>query len=257
MKTVKIALLCSTSALMILKDNAQTLITFDDFQASRSAFSIFGPTPVGGGSPFLPFHSAYQGLNWNNFYATDAAHLDVNPSGYQAGIISGPNVAYNSYANPAYISGPRFSLVSAYLTAAWTDNLQVEIKGYDDVIPGPSGYAPSPVNPFPVFDEVFNLSATTPTLIHISYTGYVKEVIFTSGIAFGQIPIHHEDYFNHYGLHFAMDNVTIKFDPTDAPDPAASSGDGRLGPIVPEPSTYAGVAGLSLIAWAAYRRMRR
>ena len=46
-------------------------------------------------------------------------------SGYYAGTVSPPNVAYNPGGNPAsIISTGQFNFVSAYLTAAWNDNLR-------------------------------------------------------------------------------------------------------------------------------------
>ena len=68
--------------------------------------------------------------------------------------------------SPASITSANpFNLFSAYLTAAWNDNLQLEAKGY--------------TNGVLIYDNTYTLSATNPTLINFNYLG-VTEVDFTS-----------------------------------------------------------------------------
>ena len=81
-----------------------------------------------------------------------------------------------------------FNLYSAYLTAAWNDNLQVEAQGYAGGVL--------------VYDIAYTLSATSPTFITFDYLG-VDEVDFTS---FGGT--HHAGY-NFNGTQFLMDNVAV------------------------------------------------
>lgn len=129
----------------------------------------------------------YFNLSWNNFRVLD--DIGGTPSGFQAGAVSLNNVAFNVQANPASItSAAPFNFVSAYLTAAWNDNLQVKVLGY----------AGSTVT----YSNVYTLSATAPTLINFNYLG-VNEVYFASSGG-----THHSSYVGS-GPHFAMDSVTI------------------------------------------------
>ncbi len=146
------------------------LATFDDLSGSG-----------------LPVPAGYGGLTWSNFnYTIGSSHPN---SGYSAGTVSPPNAAYNPYGNPAsIISTGQVNFVSAYLTAAWNDNLQVQVKGY-------SGGTL-------VYSNSYILSATAPTLINFNYLG-INEVDFISS---GGTP--HPGY-SGSGTHFVMDNVVI------------------------------------------------
>src|SRR5438270_158892 len=96
---------------------ATQTITFDSIETDTEGVSI---------------ENGFAGLNWENFYVLDG--VDYGPSGYQTGVVSPYNVAYNGYGSPASIVSPDsrtfFVLTSADMTAAWEDNLRVEIKGY-------------------------------------------------------------------------------------------------------------------------------
>jgi len=146
------------------------LVTFDDLSGSGL------PVPIG-----------YGGLTWSNFsYLIGADHPN---SGYPAGTVSPPNAAYNPYGTPAsIISTGLVNFVSAFLTAAWNDNLQVQVKGYSGATL--------------VYSNSYTLSATAPTLINFNYLG-VNKVDFISS---GGTP--HPGY-SGSGTHFVMDNVVI------------------------------------------------
>jgi uncharacterized repeat protein (TIGR01451 family) len=145
-------------------------VTFDDLSGSGL------PVPIG-----------YGGLTWSNFsYLIGADHPN---SGYSAGTVSPPNAAYNPYGTPAsIISTGLVNFVSAFLTAAWNDNLQVQVKGYSGATL--------------VYSNSYTLSATAPTLINFNYLG-VNKVDFISS---GGTP--HPGY-SGSGTHFVMDNVVI------------------------------------------------
>ena len=146
------------------------VVTFDDLSGSG-----------------LPVPAGYGGLTWNNFsYLIGADHPN---SGYSAGTVSPPNAAFNPYGNPASITSTgQVNFVSAYLTAAWNDNLQVQVKGYAGATL--------------VYSNSYTLSATAPTLINFNYLG-VNEVDFISS---GGTP--HPGYAGS-GTHFIMDNIVI------------------------------------------------
>jgi hypothetical protein len=138
----------SSNALLTVLLATPRLITFDDLTGDGLA------VPVG-----------YNNLTWSNFYYLDGLTYGEQ-SGYTAGVVSSPNVAYNSYGMPAAISSPApFNLVSAYLTAAWINNLRVELKGYS--------------GPTLVYDSTYILSMTVPRLVQFNRTG-VTSVQFIS-----------------------------------------------------------------------------
>ncbi len=160
----------SSNGVLTVLPGSPALITFDDLAGLSQA------VPAG-----------YYGLSWENFYYLDAVNQAPHPSGFQAGMVSPNNVAYNPYGSPAALSSPwPFDLISAYLTAAWQDNLRVQVKGYAEAVL--------------VSDTSYTLSATNPTLINLNCLG-VTSVRF---IPSGGKP--HRGY-GSFGTHFAMDNV--------------------------------------------------
>jgi len=160
-----------------------TLITFDDLPDTTSAA--------------IP--NGYNGLNWVSFHTLDPVlTYGSHPNGYQAGLVSPDNVAYDSGGSSAsIISTLPFNFISAYLTAAWNDNLQVEVMGY--------------VGTTLTYDNTYLLSATAPTLINFNYLG-VDEVYFNP---FGGTP--HPGY-NGTGEQFVMDNLTMS-----VPEPSSEA----------------------------------
>ena len=172
--------LMAIAAAMSMSANA-TLITFDDLPGSGAA------VPNG-----------YGGLDWSEFNYLDASSPTYVNSGYLPGMVSPTRVAYNAYANVATIDDTPFTLNSAYLTAAWNDNLKVQVVGK--------------LGGITLYDNTYTLSATAATLINFNYVG-VDEVVFDS---FGGT--FHNGY-SGSGEHFAMDNLLVNT-------------------VVPEPSTY-------------------
>lgn len=174
--------------------------TFDDLAA-----------PEGG----LTVPNGYLGVNWNNFSYLSGS---VAGGGYIPGTLSPSNCAYNAFANPASISSPDpFDFHSAYLTAAWNDYLQLEVKGYNRGVLA--------------YDQTYTLQATMPTLINFDYLGVTEVDFISSG------GTNHPGYTG-TGTHFAMDNVLL------ATGNAVASGvDHFLWSVVPSPEClYAPVA---------------
>jgi hypothetical protein len=167
----------SGAVLVVLpRGESDTLITFDDLPETASG---------------LPVPDGYALLDWNNFYELDG--LDIpGSSGYTPAVVSPSNIVYNGFGEAAsIICNGTFDLISAYLTAAWNDNLQVEVQGY--------------VAGALLYDNTYTLSAVTPTPLHFNYVG-VDEVDFTSfdGTA-------HTNYGPTPGYQFVMDNVTVAY----------------------------------------------
>jgi hypothetical protein len=155
-----------------------TVITFDDL-----------PSP-GAGSMVVP--NGYAGLQWDNFRYLDPVLQGIQNSGYYHGMISAPQVAYNSFGDPATISGGSFNLLSAYLTGGWNDGLQVEVQGF--------------AGGTQIYDNTYTVNSTAPSLINFEYLG-IDSVRFSS---FGGLG--HAGYVG-AGEQFALDMMTIEVIP--------------------------------------------
>ena len=176
-----------TASFFLLSFNAQAqLITFDDLNAGDG----------------IPMPAGYQGFSWSNFAVVDPQVLYVEegdaPSGYQAGTVSGSNIAYNGAGEPASItSSTAVNFNSAYITAAWEDGLSVQVLGYNG-----SNL---------VYNTTVDPSATSATLFTFDYNSVTSVEFISSGgtphLAYGDYPGDEE---------FALDNVT--FSPASAPE---------------------------------------
>lgn len=174
MKSLLFKFLCMVCTGVVTPVFAGTTVTltFDDLPA---------PATYGSAVP-----AGYGGLQWNNFNYLDGAGFVA--SGYQNGVVSSGNVAFNGTGNPAQISsGTAFDLNSAWLTAAWNDGLQLEVQGFAG---GTLAY-----------DQTYTLNATASTLLTFSYLA-VDQVNFISsgGVNHG---------YDGSGTQFVMDNVTV------------------------------------------------
>jgi hypothetical protein len=85
----------------------------------------------------------------------------------------------------SFSSANLFNLDSAYCTAAWNDNLQLEVKGYAGTTL--------------VYDNTYVLSPVTPTLIQFNYFG-VNQVDFLPS---GGTPVFGT------GEQFVIDNMVV------------------------------------------------
>jgi hypothetical protein len=137
-------------------------------------------------------------------------------NGYNYGMVSASNVAYNAFGNPAEIDSPgtNFNFLSAYFAGAWNSNLNIEVQGFRDANL--------------VYDETKVVSATNATLFTFDCLDIDRL------------------YFNSYGGEpafggssravFVMDNFEFEF--------------------VPEPSSFllAALGGISLVAFLRRKR---
>lgn len=172
------------------------VITFDDLSGDGSTVA-----------------NGYAGLDWSNFDILNGFHLPN--SGYDHGVVSANNVAYNAYGNPASISGNGFSLYSGEFTAAWSDGLQIRA------------------------DAVFEGGATSSVTFTANTSGPIEEVFGWTNLSsvtftsFGGTP---NVTLSGFGEHFALDNLAT----TSA---------------VPESDNLAlMMAGLGIVGCAARRR---
>ena len=146
------------------------VINFDDLPSDT-------PTRISNG---------YAGLNWDNFYVLDGTKY-LPGIGYQNGIVSSPNVAFNAYGSPATISNPNgFNLVSGYFNGAWNNGLQITA---------------TTANPGVIYSTSFSVNTTGPTYIAFNWNN-ITSVTFSS--AGGTSAGYHGG-----GKHFALDNLTV------------------------------------------------
>lgn len=95
-----------------------SILTFDDVTTNSYAF----------------IQNGYGELNWDNMSVIDGeAYWSTTDTGYTGGLISGSYVAYNELSRmaTASVASGTFNFLGAYLSAAWNDGLQIDIKGYN------------------------------------------------------------------------------------------------------------------------------
>jgi hypothetical protein len=194
----KIALLCSVVAVACAAPaSATTTLGFDDVLGTLGS---------------------YGGYTFSNFGVLNGT--TNNGSGYQNGVVSADNVAFNRFSNPASItSGTAFNLDTVYLTGAWNEGLSVQVVG---TLLGNA-----------VFTQTFLTTTAGPTLFTFNNAS-IDSAVFSS---FGgtQNPA-----FGGSGTHFAMDNLSF----------GIHSGGG-----VPEPATWAlMMVGFGLVGASMRRR---
>ncbi|MFC7737511.1 tandem-95 repeat protein [Roseomonas sp. GCM10028921] len=78
---------------------------------------------------FIP--AGYKGFSWSGFAVMRPAQYPLNPSGYQAGMVSSPNDGWGS--GTLSITRPTdFDFESGYFTAAWNNGQTLRVEGWDD-----------------------------------------------------------------------------------------------------------------------------
>jgi len=160
-------------------------------------------------NPFNPVPNGYNNLGWNNFYYLDGVNYTGNPSGYQNGVVSPNNVAYNAYGNAASVfSAPLdpFYVVDFYTTAAWRDQLYVSIVGS--------------LGGTPVISGAGYIDTNGPTHWFATLPVWIDTLTFTTsgGTNHG---------YNGDGTHFALDDLMVHTTPE--PGTLVLIGTGLLG----------------------------
>jgi hypothetical protein len=160
-----------------------TVLTFDDRSGSA-------PDPIEDG---------YAGLNWSNLRSLFGC-IPYPESGYCDGTVSGYNIVYNIYARDAAVSSDSlFDFDGTYLTAAWNDQLNIQVLGFNGETL--------------LYDSTVLVNSDEPTWFDFSYAG-IDRLEFSS---FGGVDADSAD--GGSGNHFVMDNFT--FTSTVVPIPAA------------------------------------
>ena len=142
-------------------------------------------------STLVPIPNGYYNLNWSNYNYLNGVTYPGNPSGYQNGVVSPTNVAYNAFGNPATIwqrTADPFVVNSGYLTAAWNDGLQVTLTGY---------YAGNPV-----ITGSFLIDTSGPTYFFATSPVWIDTftIVSSGGVNHG---------FGGAGTHYALDNLNV------------------------------------------------
>ncbi len=147
-----------------------TVLTFDD---------------TGSGS--IP--DGYGGLNWSSQFR----HLNGTShsgSGYENGIVSGTQVAFNGFASPINTSksSGTWDFTGTYISAAWRDGLQVTFTG---LLSGSQ-----------LFSSTISVDHTGPNWRAFNFTGIdTLSISSTGGTEVSGL--------SGSGAHFALDNFTI------------------------------------------------
>ncbi|MCX7596201.1 MAG: PEP-CTERM sorting domain-containing protein [Fischerella sp.] len=171
LKTTNVATFTAVVVGMVSLGKAgAVVIGFDDLPESRVAIN-----------------NGYAGLNWHNFYYLNTSTYEYNPSGYANGTVSGSNVAYNAFANPAAVSidSGAFDFNSAYLTGAWNDDLNILVEGF---LEGELKYS-----------RTVTVDTKAPQEFQFNFLGidFLRFTSLNSGTPAG---------YQGKGYHFAMDN---------------------------------------------------
>jgi hypothetical protein len=144
--------------------------------------------------------SDYAGLTWKNFCSMNVSerYAGGDATGYLAGMVSAPFVAYNFNGDVAEFSADApFTFVSVSLAAAWLEGLEITVEGY--------------VDSTLVESRIVKVSPTASQLFTFDYKG-VNRVVFTPS---GGAPL---KGFTGSGTFFVMDNLEIAYD-----DPESTS----------------------------------
>jgi hypothetical protein len=131
------------------------------------------------GDPTLPLDSGYAGFNWTNM---GAIHGDAAPgTGFETGVVSPTNAAYNWYGLTATIStadGKAFAFLGADFTSVYVDQ-EISFEGYrNGALVRSSG--------------AYTLDTLAPQWISLNWSGIDTLVIYNSS-----------------GTQWAMDEFTV------------------------------------------------
>jgi len=132
--------------------------------------------------------NGYHGFDWSAF---GYVGKDTLPdTGYQAGAISGDFVGYFNTLGKGLISGNTFDFNGSYITSAWHNNLQVEVKGFS--------------NGSELYSQTINLSNSVAQWFDFNFFGIDSLSFHAFG---GDVnPLMGDDF---YSEQFVLDNFTV------------------------------------------------
>ncbi|MDY0874210.1 VPLPA-CTERM sorting domain-containing protein [Dongia rigui] len=158
------------------------------------------------GAPGAPAKIAdgYGDLQWNNFYVVDGHRYDADfpNNGYITGASSGIYVGLNGFGEAASLSSSStFDFISASLTAAFNEGLQLDIAGFRN---GAQLYA-----------QTVTLTTQMYATLLFNWTG-IDELTFVS---YGGKPVYGVS-----GRQFALDDLNVVQTPLPAALPFLATG---------------------------------
>lgn len=135
--------------------------------------------------------SGYSNIIWTNANTHTAA---ANTSGYYTGTVSSPYSIYNPGGSPMTMTSANSSLITLYTlaaAAAWYDNLQLAVVGYNSNVV--------------IATNTFTLQVFTVS--YLTFTGYsgLDTITFTTSGGTKNAGV------GGSGTHFAMDNICLSF----------------------------------------------
>lgn len=151
---------------------------------------------------FAAIPDNYGGLNWIGFYTLDGPAYGAGPDlgvGFANGTVSPSMVAFNGdseFAAVTVASDSLFTFNGAYLTAAWQNDLTIQVTGFE------GGNA--------LYDQVVTVDPLGPTFFSFDFEGIDTLQFFASGGTTG--PFGCPDC-----PQFAIDNFTLN----EVPEPTS------------------------------------
>lgn len=139
------------------------LLVFTSVPPARADLVTFDDIPESNDNGYFGYHD----LNWLEvtIYDPYAHTIGSALSGYNYGMVSGPNVAFNPFFNDSEINSATnyFNFYSVYFTGAWRSNLNIEVQAFSGTNYIDYGYGIEGGTDL-VYDTNVIASATTPTL---------------------------------------------------------------------------------------------
>ena len=161
-------------------------------------FLLFGTVGIAGATvitfddlPDYTLMTNQYGLDWSNFRTYGSTE-----GGYSGGAVSGTQYVFNRFGNAAAVADGDFDFNSAWFNSAWNDNLNLNLKGYN--------------NGTKLYETDFTLQYGVAALFTLNWTG-IDDLTFTSSGG-----TDHSATDNGEGVHFTMDDMTINAVPEPA-----------------------------------------
>lgn len=175
-------IVCAATCVVGVGAATATTLTFDDIG-------------TGGSIP-----NGYGGLNWSSVHYLNGTTYPLSPSGYYNGRVSGDYVAWNGSGGDVLsnTAAGTFDFNSTYLTAAWNNGLNIQVRGYN--------------NGILLYDQTVIVDQFGPTLFVFNYLG-IDDLKFTT---FGGVDAGTPGS----GQQMAMDNFTFN-QSAQVPEPAS------------------------------------
>lgn len=182
MKTFLVAAAMGAALTFGVGQAGAVTITFDD-QAS-----------------LVELEDGYADLQWDGFFTINGG-VEFGDSGFENGAVSDGTVASNIGGEPAsFSSATLFTLNDFFLTAAWSNDLNVQVVGRRGGVD--------------IFTTNLVVDYDGPTHVVLGWES-IDEVFFVSS---GGVDANFDDPGE--GTHFAIDNLTLTTAAVPVPEPA-------------------------------------